>query len=245
MIKYNEDSKIYYSTKINDKNYFGGFSTKAQGDGRNVTNITNFLNDQKIGFRQIVTLDQIHSANVEVFAASPDSKIREIKETDGVVTKESQTALTVITADCVPIIFADKKTGVIGISHQGWRGSLKKMVVEMIDKMVEAGSKKENIIVAIGPSIGDCCYDISDDRYDQFLSELEVYTDKIFNIREGKRYLNLTLLNYLLLIDTGVKKENIDFFPFCTKCHEEKFYSARRIKKNDFPRQFSFLLKRA
>lgn len=243
MIKYDPTSRIFYSTLINDGKYFSAFGTRELGDGKDVKNISNFLSTNGVNFEKIITLEQIHSANVENYEMISEKDVETIDDTDGVITELDNVVLTVIAADCIPILFADKKRGLIGISHQGWRGSLKRLCVKMIKQLEGMGSKKENVLAALGPGIGECCYDIDNDRYIDFLEEFEGYSDKIFSMRHGKRHLNLMLLNYLLLLDSGVKKENIDFFPFCTHCDRQRFFSARRKKKSNFERQFSLILK--
>ncbi len=244
MITYDSDLKIFYSTKINDGKFFAGFGTKDLGDGRNLRNIFEFLYQNEIDYKKLVVLDQIHSVNVEFFNSFKNNKLEKIEETDGVITNKKGIVLSVRTADCLPITFVDKSSGLIGISHQGWRGSLKKMVIRMINKIIEKGGKKENILAAIGPGIGACCYNINEDRYYQFLEEFNGYSDKIFQVRKGERFLNLIWFNYLLLIEAGIKKENIDFFPFCTSCDKKRFFSFRRDKKKDYGEMFSFVLRR-
>jgi YfiH family protein len=146
-----------------------------------------------------------------------------------------------VTADCCPIIFAEKKEGIIGISHHGWRGSVKKFAVKIIDRMIDEGARKENINIAIGPAIGECCYDVDNDRYYEFREEFDGFTNKIFHHRGGRWHLNLAMLNYLLLLEVGIKKENIDFFPFCTKCDKDRFFSFRRDRKTIHSEMFSFI----
>lgn len=244
MIIYDSNLKIFYSTLINDKRYFSGFGTRALGDGRNLRNIFLFLHQNRINYGKLVVLEQIHSTNIVFYQNHHQGNLEKIDETDGVLTKRKKTVLVVRTADCLPIIFVEKKAGLIGISHQGWRASLKKMVIKMVEKIIEKGGKKEEILIAIGPGIGGCCYDIDEDRYYQFLEEFNGYSDKIFSVRKGRRYLNLTLFNYLLLVDLGIKKENIDFSPFCTFCNKEKFFSFRRErKKESYGEMFSFVIR--
>ncbi len=232
MIQYNEIQKYYFSTLINDSQYQGVFGTKELGDGRKVEMVINFLRKLNVNFDKVVVLDQIHSANINYFQKTNNQLIEKIEQTDGVITNSSRTVLTTITADCQPIIFVDKHLGLIGISHQGWRGSIKRLPQKMVQTMKKHGSKPKNIIVALGPSIGQCCYDIDEERYYQFLEEFDGYSDKIFSFSGGKRYLSLNYLNYLLLVETGIKKENIDFYPFCTFCQKKHFFSLRREKKN-------------
>lgn len=244
MIVYDPNQKIFTSTVINDDYYMAVFGTKFLGDARHAESIFQALKELNISYKTVVIPEQIHSVNVSVLESKVVNEVENIVDTDGVVTKEDNIVLTVRTGDCVPIIYCDKKTGVIGISHQGWRGSLKKMVKHMTNEMEKVGSKKEDIFVAIGPSIGACCYDLSDERYFTFMGELDWYSEKIFSSYNGKRHLNMPFLNYLLLLEAGIKKEHIDFFPFCTKCDTERFFSFRRDEKKNYGEMVSFILKR-
>ena len=242
MITYDADFQIFASSLINKPGYFSGFTTRAVGDGRKTSTISNFLNSSEIKYQKVVIPEQIHSANVAIFRNRDRENYAKIEETDGVITQDNEVVLTTVTADCCPMIFKDEMTGTIGISHVGWRGSLKRMPQKMIAGMEEVGSRPENITVAIGPTIGDCCYDVTDDRYYQFLEEDESQATQVFNHHGGKWHLNLAFLNYLLLREVGIKKENIDHFPFCTKC-DRRFFSYRRDKKEDYGEMFSFVVK--
>jgi len=243
MILYDSDLKIFYSTLINDDKFFGGFGTRSLGDGRKTENIFNFVQSNILNFKTIVVPEQIHSTNVTVFNTNLMDKLERIPETDGIISSDKNSILTVITADCSPLIFVDKKKGLIGISHQGWRGTVKRLGQKMINKIIELGGKKEDIMVAIGPSIGECCYNVEDERYYQFKEEFDGYADKIFHRHQGKLHLNLGLLNYLQTKELGVPEKNIDHFPFCTRCDKKRFFSFRRDKKQDYGEMFSFIVK--
>ncbi|MBI4226037.1 peptidoglycan editing factor PgeF [Candidatus Roizmanbacteria bacterium] len=244
MITYNPDLKIFCSTLINDDRYFSGFSSRDQGDARNIDNIIKYFNQQYISFKRLIILEQIHSTNIEVFQESEyQEQVEKLEDKDGVITNLPEVILIVRNADCVPLVFLDKLKGVIGISHQGWRGSLKKMSIKMVEQMTQLGVEKENLRVAIGPAIGACCYDVDDDRYYSFLQEFDGYSDKIFFKKKGRWHLSLPLLNYLQLLNSGVKKGNIDFFPFCTKCDRKRFFSRRRSKTENFEKMFNFVVK--
>ncbi len=243
MIIYDPGLKIFYSTLINDDKFFGGFGARELGDGRNVDTAINFSQTNIPDFKTIVIPEQIHSINVTNFSANLIDNVERVSETDGLISQDTNSVLTVITADCAPIMFAEKKQGIVGISHQGWRGSVKRMAQKMVKKIIEVGGKKENIFVAIGPSIGECCYNIEDDRYYEFLEEFNGYADKIFHRHQGKLHLNLSLLNYLQIKELGIPEKNVDFFPFCTRCDKKRFFSFRRDKKNDFGEMLSFIVK--
>lgn len=243
MILYDPDLKIFYSTLINNNKYFGGFGTRYLGDGRRIDNIINFFNSNNIFYKTIAVPEQIHSTNVTVFNSNFVDNVEKISETDGIISKDLNSVLTVITADCCPIMFVEKEIGIIGISHLGWRGSVKRLGQKMIKNIIELGGKKEEIMVAIGPTIGQCCYDVEDERYYQFIEEFDGYADKIFHRHQGKLHLNLALLNYLQIKELGIPEKNIDHFPFCTRCDKKRFFSFRRDKKEDYGEMMSFIVK--
>ncbi|MDO8610376.1 MAG: peptidoglycan editing factor PgeF [bacterium] len=244
MIIYDPILKIFRSSFLNNESFQGGFSTKMLGDGRKSENIIKFFKSNNIPFKKMILLEQIHSVNIATYQSQNDNEIEIIEETDGVVTNESNVLLIVRTGDCVPIQFYDRKNNIIGISHQGWRGSVKQMVRKMIQAILDLGAQLSSIHLAIGPCIGQCCYEISDDLYYEFMETLDGYSDKIFTQRHGKWYLNLLLLNYLLALNFGIDKKHIDFFPFCTKCDDVRFFSFRRDKKADYGEMFSYIMKR-
>lgn len=245
MIKYDADLKIFYSTLINDNRYFSGFATRELGDARNIEVIASFFQQQDVSFGKLYYLRQIHSTNIQVVGKNKSlQNIEVIDDTDGLITQEAQSVLIVRNADCVPVIFADKSKSLIGISHQGWRGTLKKLQIKMVETFTRFNSKLSDISVAIGPAIGQCCYEVDEDFYYLFLESFESYSKQIFQFKKGKWHMNLTLLNYLLLLEAGVKKENIDYFPFCTKCDKKRFFSRRRKGNDNYERMFNFIVRK-
>jgi polyphenol oxidase len=244
MITYNSSLKIFSSSKINSSEVISGFGTKDLGDAKKPEPIIMFLKTNNISYKSLVVMQQIHSINIHIYNKIQDSgDYQVIEDVDGLVTKEKDVVLVARTGDCVPIIYSDEKNNIIGISHQGWRGSVKKMVQKMIQTMLDLGAQIQYLKIAIGPSIGACCYEISDDLYYEFLDELNGYSEKIFTHRHGKWHLNLLLLNYLLCLDMGIDKNHIDFFPFCTRCDKKRFFSYRRDKKQDFGEMMSFIIR--
>ncbi len=203
MIALNSLRKMYTSSLVPIEH---GFGTKKFGDGRN--------------HKQLIT--QTHSTHVHIWTSSDSSSI---ENCDGIITQLSKVTLSVVTADCVPIIFYDPVQKVIGISHQGWKGTLHKLPQKMIQKMKELGSSISNIRVAIGPAINQCCYEVNADLADQFNSAFGKGTS---SQQKDKLYLNLLRINYNQLRLTGVKSGHIDYFPFCTSCNKNKFWSYRR-----------------
>lgn len=218
-----------------------GFTTSDAGDMRKIQIVEDFFRDRDIVTRKIVMLEQIHSVNVSV----PDSlhlgDVELLEEADGVVTNEKGAILVVRVADCVPVLFHDPAAGVIGASHNGWRGSEKNMMKHMIQKMESLGAHAANIRIAFGPAIGECCYTVDMDRYVLFMEEMERFEKHIFRPHGGGFHLNLTRLNYELALESGVQKSHIDTFPFCTSCDSKRFFSYRRQYKKH-PEQFGEMM---
>ena len=145
---------------------------------------------------------------------------------DGLVTNTPGTALVAFTADCTPILLWDKVTGAVGAVHAGWRGTASQIGAKAVRKMAETfGCDPKNICAAIGPNIGQCCFqtdaDVPTAMRESFGEEAEMY------IRQGneKYYVNLKGLNALALKRAGVSQ--IDISEDCTMCNPEKYWSAR------------------
>ena len=216
----NKNQDYIYSDSYS-KNIIAGFGTKQMGDGREKNLFTHYFKDQVL-----VTPKQIHSTNVVEYKSGENTAP---DRCDGVITKERNVVLTVITADCLPIIYYDSVSEIIGISHQGWQGTLSRLPSIMIDRMIELGGSAENIHCVFGPAINDCCYEIFGERLNKFQKEFN--SDLIFR-KQGKNYfLNLSRANYLSLRASGISTQNIIYLPFCTSCDSEKFWSYHRDRE--------------
>lgn len=232
MITYNPSLKTYASSLI-PQNYFAGFSTRELGDGTQRPVILKFLKQNNVALNKLVTLDQTHSANLAVYNNDYEDVIH---DTDGVITALPNVALSVQTADCCPIIFVDDKKKLIGASHQGWKGSAAGLPVKMVQKMLDLGSSITDIKIAIGPTINDCCYEVSE-------HVASLFSTASVEMRGGKVYLNIAKHNYISLREFGIPPKNIDYFPFCTKCDEQRFFSYRREGKALSGEMFTFIIR--
>ena len=166
---------------------------------------------------KIVSPNQTHSDNIAVV-----DECIEYEATDGLIITEPDTAIFLRFADCTPLIFYDQIKNIAAISHAGWRGTVARIAVKTVAKMVlNFSSKPENIIVLIGPAISKCCYEVSDDVKEQLLSTVKDRTD-LYN----KTKVDLKNINARQLQEIGV--ENIDVCPYCTSCNNDLFYSYRK-----------------
>lgn len=156
------------------------------------------------------------------------TKESDIKNADGLLTDKKDIPLCIFTADCVPVLVADKNKRVVSAVHSGWRGTAKKIIVNAINIMVnEYKILKSDIICAIGPSIGKCCFEVSAEVIEN-MSHIKnadlCYTKK----ENGKYMLDLNEINRQILLEAGIADKNIEVSDLCTKCEEELFFSYRR-----------------
>lgn len=138
---------------------------------------------------------------------------------DAVITLLPNVPIMAYAADCVPILMYAHDIGAVAAVHSGWRGTDKKIARKTVGKLIELGAAPENIIAAIGPAIGRCCYEVSDDVALRFPEACR--TEK----GGGKYMLDLTEANRLMLAEAGLT--DIDASAPCTRCHNETFFSHR------------------
>ena len=122
----------------------------------------------------------------------------------------------------------DTNTNVLGLIHAGWKGTVKKITLKTAQLMVEKyNSKPENIIAAIGPNIGQCCYEVSQGVADQLLETIpeKQISDTIIKYKNSKPYVDLKQINALQLKSYNIKE--IDISPECTSCNQDLFFSHR------------------
>jgi YfiH family protein len=147
-----------------------------------------------------------------------------IADTDALITKIPDVPLLLFYADCVPVLLADVETGAVGLAHAGWRGTVANIGAKTLAAMVEAfGSKPENILAAIGPSIGACCYEVDDFVRDQASGYEEFFAPK----GGGKYQLDLWGMNAKQLQEAGVPADNIVVAEVCTNDNVDLFCSYR------------------
>ena len=197
------------------------------------SNYTIFANATGLNENMIVTSSQFHNDNIRVCstydAGKGITKERDFEDIDALVTNTPGLSLAVFSADCVPILYADKVSRSIGAAHCGWRGTFKSLASKTAQKMAdEFNASKEDICVIIGVSIKKCCYEVSKELYMDFVNEFPFIDDGICcEIKNGKYYLDLPLINKKILLDFGIKEENIFIADLCTCCNKDHLFSHR------------------
>lgn len=172
--------------------------------------------------------NQTHTTNVAV--VEPKDRGRRFLETDGLVTNVPGICLVTFYADCVPLYFVDPVKKAIGLSHSGWRGTVHKMGKVTVETMRDAyGTRPEDVIAAIGPSICQDCYEVSEEVIEQFRNNFEksLWSELFYQKENGKYQLNLWKANQVVLMEAGIKKEHIAVTNVCTHCNPDIFFSHR------------------
>ena len=147
-----------------------------------------------------------------------------IKGTDALVCNIPGVPLLLFYADCVPVLLADARTGAVGLAHAGWRGTVAQIVKRTLAVMAQSyGTDPADVLAAIGPSIGACCYEVDDFVRDQAQGYEECFRPTL----PGKYQLDLWGYNQRLLVEAGVKPERIHVAGVCTNDNVRLFCSYR------------------
>lgn len=196
----------------------------------------------------LVTAKQIHSAVIHHVTEVPKDPLTG----DGLITNLGGVVISVRTADCIPVLLADKKQKAVGAFHAGWRGTLARIVEKGVGEMVvKFGSKPRDIVGAIGPGVHKCCYEVAEDFRDKFAAQFaysqelfdEVFDSNALHVKYPllflnqrapghgapamKPHLDLIEANRRQLLDAGVLEKNIWISDLCTSCRTDLLFSHR------------------
>lgn len=191
-------------------------------------------------FEAWTNAEQVHHNIVVKVTASERGRGRlamsdAIQGADAIITNEPDILLTSFYADCVPLLFWDPVNEAIGLAHAGWKGTASAIAQETINAMREQfGSKPEELLAAIGPSIDQCCYEVDSYVVDQFEQlwrthdlPQAAFSEVICATSEGKSHINLKEINRQIMIKAGIMASHIELSKLCTGCRTDLFYSHR------------------
>jgi hypothetical protein len=168
--------------------------------------------------------NQRHTANVRRVGSAERGKIQ--IGCDALVTDEARVSLLLRYADCVPILIYDPVRRALALVHSGWRGTVLGAPRAGVEFLVrEFGSRPAELVAAVGPSIGPCCYEVGPDVVDAVQEAFSSSATLLSSHRGGRRHLDLWTANRRWLSDCGVQR--IEVSELCTACHTEDFYSHR------------------
>ena len=173
---------------------------------------------------RVISAKQIHSANLLYIGDLPTEK----PELDGFCTDRDDVTLCVKIADCLPILLCDTKSGNVAALHAGWRGSAAGIARRGVEALCSLGASPENILCAIGPGIGSCCFEVKEDFIEAFTAAAgEKNASPYILRRDGRYFADLKGFNRAALRAAGVPDDNIDVCPLCTCCNPDLFFSHR------------------
>lgn len=180
---------------------------------------------------------QTHTVEVRKVTAEDAGKgvtiPRDYTDIDGLITNERGLTLVTFYADCVPLYLLDPVNRAIGLSHSGWRGTVGKMGAVTVNAMVDAyGTKAEDLIVCIGPSICQDCYEVGEDVAKEFKHAFpeSIWPQLLGPPSADRKYqLNLWEANRFVFKESGVRTENIHITDICTHCNPDYLYSHRSM----------------
>jgi hypothetical protein len=199
----------------------------------------------------LVDVHQIHS-NLVLLSRAADASRKKPRSADGLMTDEPGLLVGIRTADCIPILVADRKRRAVAAFHAGWRGTVARIVESGIGRMrLQFGSRPEDLVAAIGPGIGPCCYSVGEEVLSSFESQFayarelfhEAYDSDPVRIKYPMLFmtqrapghseigpslhLNLVEANRRQLLAAGLKPSAVKLIGGCTRCHREWFFSHR------------------
>ena len=191
------------------------------------TNLKLVLRKLKSTQKKLVLLHQVHSNKIFFI----NRKVKKKLIGDGLLTKNKNLAIGILTADCCPILFYDPKKNIIGAVHAGWKGAFKNIGSKMVSEFKKKGTKLEDLYVAIGPTISQNSYEVKKDFKYRFLRQ-KLSNRKFFKIKRNKIYFDLVGYIYNQMKKSGIK--NIEIIKKDTFNPKNNFFSARRSLKNNF-----------
>jgi YfiH family protein len=177
---------------------------------------------------------QVHGTSLRVVRAAPEQRgAGEEERCDALATDLARVLVGVKTADCVPVLLGDARTGACAAVHAGWRGTSSSIVSLALRRMQEEyGTRAADVIAAIGPAALRCCYEVGAEVVGIFNERFPAHAGELFTpTHEGRALVDLHEANRRQLIDAGVAAGRVHAAPLCTMCRTDLFFSYRREKK--------------
>lgn len=198
-----------------------------------IINRERFFSALGLDAKRLVTPNQVHGDHIEVVTEQESGRGAfayddSIPQTDALLTNTPNLPLMLCYADCTPILFLDPVQRAVGIAHGGWKGTVARIAQKTVLRMQkEFGTQPKDLLTAIGPSIGPCCFEVGEEVSDRFRDEFPEHTKEIIDDMELKPHVNLWQANRIQLLEAGVLPEHIDMANFCTDCHHDQLFSYR------------------
>ena len=213
---------------------FSGFDNYKKNKEKVEDSYNKICKELNIKYDNLCRPKQTHTDVVKLIEDGDEGIYKQkFYDVDGLVTNKKNKALVFCFADCTPILLFDPIKKVISNVHSGWRGTLQTIGRNAVKMMIkEFGCKPEDIICCIGPTIRKCHFEVDEDVkdlfYNKFINEIDVkkYIEKSMD-KENKYYIDTVGINIQILLNIGLKKENIIDSKICSVCEEDLIHSYR------------------
>jgi YfiH family protein len=248
--------RVLSCTPLEAEGFANGFSTRAGGCSpmpHGALNLAGFNEDDAANIREnrrrflklfsdddnnnkwrLATCWQVHGADVRRVRPGDATHALDTNEErcDALTTDAAHILLGVQTADCVPVILGDARTGACAAVHAGWRGTAASIVSAALERMREEyGTRAGEVRACIGPAANVCCYEVGREVIDTFRARFAYADELLAPTASGHARIDLQRANRQQLVSAGVSPERIHTAPFCTICRNDLFFSYRREKK--------------
>jgi len=182
-----------------------------------------------IPLENFLTLNQVHGDDIFVIKPYGDYLPSDASLSyDAIVTPRENLAICIKTADCVPVFIVDRSKKIIAAVHAGWKGTALEISAKVVRLLLDKyGSYPRDILAAVGPSIGLCCFEVDEDAADSFRNQKDHGEFLFAGNKPGKWIVDLAEANRRQLIHCGIPEENIDICGLCTSCRQDLFFSHR------------------
>jgi YfiH family protein len=190
------------------------------------------------GASRIARLHQVHGDMVRTVTASDDGIVG---QGDGLVTSDAGVVLCVLSADCVPILMADGEAGVVGALHAGWRGVFADIATAGVRAMTAQGASPSRMRAALGPGIGDCCFEVDEELAQRFRQRFPNAANHVRKGKPGKGFVDLKGILVDRLIAAGLAHDAVISVGPCTRCAADRFFSRRASADGRTGLQLSYI----
>ncbi len=240
-------------TLLETENFANAFSTRAGGCSsmplEGALNLAGFKEDDAANIHEnrrrflklfqrewrLATCWQVHGTNIRRIPRDTSATTAldtNEERCDALTTDAKHILLGVQTADCVPVLLGDARSGACAAVHAGWRGTAAEIAVRALEQMrAEYSTRSEDVRAAIGPAALRCCYEVGSEVIEIFRARFAAVDELLVPTREGHARIDLQRANRQQLTDAGVSTERIHTAPLCTMCRDDLFFSYRREKK--------------
>jgi YfiH family protein len=242
--------RVLTGAQLETEGFTNGFSTRAGGCSpipQGALNLAGFNEDDAANIHEnrrrflklfrgrwrLATCWQIHGADVRVIRRDAEGALDTNDERcDALATDAPRVLLGVQTADCVPVLLGDARSGACAAVHAGWRGTAAEILPAALARMrAEYGTRPADVCVAIGPAALGCCYEVGSDVIETFRARFGYADELLTPTRAGHARIDLQRANRRQLTGAGVSPARIHAAPLCTICRDDLFFSYRRDKK--------------